>query len=169
MAVNNSKLSDLMKSFAGRPVLRVMGHIIAVHDKALAAFGITTRQMNLLATCMETSDCTPAELARLNGIEVSSVTRMVDRLVEKGFLTRTHSEEDRRQVNLSVTGKGAQLLDRALPLAAQNSRRIWHGITEKEKAVLRGIVEKLNQNLEEMGPKKNESGKLNESKVEIGT
>ncbi len=152
---------NLNKRFPGRPVMRLMGHIIAVHDHELAPLGITARQMALMAACEEMEACTPVELARLEGIEVSSVTRMVERLVGKGLMTRTHSEEDRRQVALSVTEKGAQLLEQALQRAARNSAAIWQGVTEKELAALRSIVEKLDRNLETLGPKHPKMGSLN--------
>jgi DNA-binding MarR family transcriptional regulator len=41
----------------------------------------------------------------------SDVSRIVDRLFEKGLLNRTENPSDRRQKSVEITGKGLSLLD----------------------------------------------------------
>jgi DNA-binding MarR family transcriptional regulator len=47
-----------------------------------------------------------ADLADALGVSPSTATRMCDRLVRKGLITRTRDELDRREVNLEVTTAG---------------------------------------------------------------
>jgi DNA-binding MarR family transcriptional regulator len=48
------------------------------------------------------------ELANECGLALSSMTGLVDRLVEKGCVTRARDEEDRRKVFVQLDKKGQQ-------------------------------------------------------------
>lgn len=90
---------------------------------------------------------TPVELAMLNGLDVSSMSRMLDRLEKKGLLRRTRTTEDRRKVIVRPTAKGRALVTKATPVAARVAAAAWRGVTEREKQTLREIVRKVLGNL----------------------
>ncbi|MDR3099209.1 MAG: MarR family transcriptional regulator, partial [Paraburkholderia sp.] len=50
---------------------------------------------------------TPFELSKLLGIDTGLMTRLLDKLEDKGLVERTRSIEDRRVVNLTLTKEGA--------------------------------------------------------------
>lgn len=132
----------------GRLLLgRVMGSLVTAHDRALAPLGLTTYQGNMLLNCMRQEGNTPAELAALNGLYVSTITRMVDRLEKKGLLTRTRSDQDRRQVILRITPKGRAIVRKAIPVARRVAFDAWRGVTEQERNALRSMVDKILRNL----------------------
>lgn len=140
--------TDLDQAFVGRLLLgRVMGSLITAHDRALAPLGLTTYQGNMLLNCLRQEGNTPAELAALNGLYVSTITRMVDRLEKKGLLTRTRSDKDRRQVILRITPKGRAIVRKAIPVARRVALDAWRGVTEQERNALRSIVDKILRNL----------------------
>lgn len=139
---------DLDRLFVGRLLLgRVMGALVAAHDEALLSTGLTAYQAALLMNCASREANTPARLAALNGLDVSTITRMIDRLEKKGLLTRTRSLKDRRQVILRLTPQGRKVLRRAVPLAEQVAFRAWHGVTRTERQALRSLVYKILGNL----------------------
>lgn len=130
--------------FVGRLLLtRVTGALEEAHDRALAPLGMTTRQGVLLLSCGLGEARTPAQLARIYGLEASSITRMIERLERKGLLTRAHSRTDRRQVLLRVTPRGRRLLRKGLPVAAAVARQAWRDVTAQERKALRRIVSKI--------------------------
>jgi DNA-binding MarR family transcriptional regulator len=55
---------------------------------------------------------TPFELSKLLGIDTGLMTRMLDKLEDKGLLERSRSLEDRRVVNLNLTVQGEELAAR---------------------------------------------------------
>lgn len=143
----NSK-TDLDQVFVGRLLLgRVTGVLIQAHDRALASIGLTAHQGSMLLNCARQEGNTPAELAALNGLYVSTITRMVDRLEKKGLLTRTRSEKDRRQVILRITPKGQAALRKGIPIARRVALDAWRGVTKQERNALRSIVDKILGNL----------------------
>ena len=55
-----------------------------------------------------------ADLAVRLGVSPSTATRMCDRLVRKGLVTRTRDELDRREVNLAVTDTGRRIVSEVI-------------------------------------------------------
>ena len=67
-----------------------------------------------------------ADLAEALAVSPSTATRMCDRLVRKGLITRSRDEIDRREVNLEVTAAG---------------RRVVSDVIERRRAEVRNVLE----------------------------
>ena len=140
--------SDLDSVFPGRLLLgQVLAALLEAHDKALAQFGVTSRQGIALMNCARGEANTPVELAMLNGLDVSSMSRMLDRLEKKGLLKRSRTAEDRRKVIVRPTAKARALVRKATPVAARVAAAAWRGVTQRERQTLREIVRKILGNL----------------------
>jgi MarR family transcriptional regulator, organic hydroperoxide resistance regulator len=59
---------------------------------------------------LEHSDCTAGAMARQADISPATMTAMLDQLEADGMVTRRRSEEDRRQVIVSLTAAGREKL-----------------------------------------------------------
>lgn len=64
---------------------------------------LSAPQMNMLMMIRVREAVSVTELAALLNVSPPSVSTMVDRLVERGLLTRTPSGQDRRKVEIRVT------------------------------------------------------------------
>jgi DNA-binding MarR family transcriptional regulator len=53
-------------------------------------------------------EITPTRIAAHHHVQPSVVTRALDKLVEGGYITRTHDEVDRRRINIAITDKGRE-------------------------------------------------------------
>jgi DNA-binding MarR family transcriptional regulator len=136
--------SEIDSIFVGRLLVgRLLSALLAVHDKALAPFGLTSRQGMVLLNCARREANTPVELAFFNGLDVSSMSRMLDRLEKKGVVTRSRSGTDRRKVMVELTPKGVALVKKAIPLSAEIAKDAWRNVTKREKQILRNIVYKV--------------------------
>lgn len=133
-------------------VPKLHGLLQEAFDRKLEAFDLTTRQANLLASCELGEALTQTDLARIYSLDASSINRLVDRLVKKGFLLRKRSKADRRLIFLQITPLGSKCLWEAVPEATQLAKQVWHGVTEDERAALASIVDKVSKNLETSGP-----------------
>jgi DNA-binding MarR family transcriptional regulator len=72
---------------------------------------LTQSQLSALATI---SVCMPVrlgDLAAREGVSPSTLSRVVDQLVERGMVTRTRDSRDARSSRLSTTRDGAHLLE----------------------------------------------------------
>lgn len=80
--------------------------------EALKPFGITPTQYNALRILRgsEPEGLCRSEVRDRMVSQVPDVTRLLDRLVEMGHVTRERSAEDRRHVRARVTSRGLDLL-----------------------------------------------------------
>jgi DNA-binding MarR family transcriptional regulator len=70
------------------------------------------RHMRVLGMCSKRI-WTLRELAEAQGVTPPTMSRTVNVLVTRGWLTRTPSEQDRREVQISLTPHGQEVLEEA--------------------------------------------------------
>ncbi|HLX87365.1 MAG TPA: MarR family transcriptional regulator [Acidimicrobiales bacterium] len=82
---------------------------IAVRSLAGSEQEVTLPQYRTLVVLTYGGPSRLADLATTLGVSPSTATRMCDRLVRKGLISRSRDDLDRREVNLTVTeaGRGA--------------------------------------------------------------
>lgn len=112
-------------------------------DTHMEPHGITAAQFKVLIIMAQMGVDTPAELCRHLSLDSGSMTRMLDRLEQKGFLARQRSEADRRQVRLVLTGQGQQLTDRLPEIGADAMNELAGAITAEELKTLEHILHKI--------------------------
>jgi DNA-binding MarR family transcriptional regulator len=79
---------------------------IAIRSLTDSGEAVTLPQYRTLVVLSDGGARRLADLADALGVSPSTATRMCDRLVRKGLITRTRDELDRREVNLEVTPAG---------------------------------------------------------------
>ncbi len=90
----------------------------AAVDRAVAPFELTHAQYSLLASLrgLTRSGDKPSqrELADFTGLDPIFVSKLVRTLEQKGLIERGPHPADTRAVELSLTTRGTQLIDRAI-------------------------------------------------------
>jgi DNA-binding MarR family transcriptional regulator len=94
-------------------------HIMNIHARELAAGGrdsghgdMSAAQMQLIRMVRDRGDTTISELAERLEVSPPSASVMVDRLVEKGVLTREQSREDRRKVLVRISTEAVRTIEK---------------------------------------------------------
>jgi len=78
----------------------------------------------------------------------SNASRLVDKLVEKGLIERHTCPNDRRQVRLHISKKGAIILDKASSEMSKVSQSLGGDLTEQEMHQLSDLLDRFrNQNV----------------------
>lgn len=82
-------------------------------ESANLRFGeLSSSQMNMVLMIRVREAVSVTQLASLLSVSPPSVSTMVDRLVERGLLTRTPSSEDRRKVVIRVSPEAIEEISR---------------------------------------------------------
>ncbi len=81
-----------------------------IREEANHHFDITVNQFHMLRRIDSGKDSV-SKLADDKHISRAAISRIVEVLVNKNLITRTHNPEDRRQVKLTLTVEGRTLLD----------------------------------------------------------
>ncbi|MBI2302204.1 MAG: MarR family transcriptional regulator [Armatimonadetes bacterium] len=112
---------------------------------AVESHGVTLQQYNVLLTLREAGTRgTPVLDIAEKMIEGSSnVTRLVDRLVVKGYVRKTRSQRDRRVVYASLTEEGRRLIEKLQGPMQSARRQLCGGLMNAESEHLVGLLEKL--------------------------
>ncbi len=86
--------------------------LVAIAARSLAEIAeeVTLPQYRALIVLAATGPQRVASLAEALGVTPPTATRMCDRLVRKGLVRRRTAREDRREVRLSLTVDGQQLV-----------------------------------------------------------
>ena len=77
------------------------------------------------------------------GIPLSTLTGIVDKLVEKGFLERSRSRHDRRVVEVGITGFGLRSISHRKSAHETKSRHILSVLDPAEQDTLLKILAKI--------------------------
>jgi DNA-binding MarR family transcriptional regulator len=97
-----------------RHVARASRAVVAAYDPALAPFGLTGHQFNLMMTLSQLGPMTVGSLAETLGMDASGIPRAIRPLADEG-LVAVERGSDRRQRLLSLTQTGRSRLERATP------------------------------------------------------
>ena len=93
-----SLLDEIIQAIPAWQVL-----VVQFNDAVAKSLGITASDMQCLFVLSRNGPCTPGVIAETIGINTGSASRMVDRLLVAGLVTRTSDEHDRRRVIVAAT------------------------------------------------------------------
>ncbi len=108
---------------------------------------LSDSQLAALAA-LEKRAMTPGELAEYEKVQPPSITRVIASLEERGLIQRMPHPSDRRQVVLTVTEQGRDVVRQVRQLREAWLARRLRDLTPAERAVLKDavpILEKLSQ------------------------
>ena len=116
--------------------------------RRLKAFDITTEQWAALCRLREEDGLSQKELADRIVKDQPNITRILDKLEQKGLVTRKDNASDRRAFFVHLTPAGEALLEKLVPIAVEVSVEAFKGITPEEAALLTKLLNRVWRNLE---------------------
>jgi DNA-binding MarR family transcriptional regulator len=136
--------------------LRCLSNFVSSSFAAkLANMDVTVAQWVVLRTLYDHDAITLNQLAELLGLDKSSVSRMVERLVRRELVNRSEGS-DRRSLGLSLTPAARTLVPKLARLADQNDQAFFKVLPAKQKHEFLATIKQL---LEANGWEKSEHGR----------
>lgn len=117
-------------------------------DRELRGFELTRRQVGMLHFIARADRPTASELTRQMGVDSTAVTRMVDRLSDKGLATREPDPEDGRRHLLELTPAARALLPRLSKTASKVEELFENGISGERLEVFHEVLMKMLENVD---------------------
>ena len=115
-------------------------------DAVFAQHDLESWEFDVLATLLrngEPHQLTPGQLLDSMMITSGAMTNRIDRLERRGFVQRTKSPTDGRQVLVELTQTGLQLVDAALVDHAANERAIVDALGPDQRDQLVDLLRRL--------------------------
>ncbi|EOY4664705.1 MarR family winged helix-turn-helix transcriptional regulator [Vibrio alginolyticus] len=123
--------------------MAIMGRLmrIAKHMESRVAelhkkYDLKMGEFDVLATLRRAGSpycLTPSALIESMMLTSGAMTNRLDKLEKKGFITRTHSKEDRRSVTVELTEQGLTLIDKLVLEHVDVQQSLLHGLEGNEK------------------------------------
>lgn len=122
---------------------------IRTHIRAIATgtFDISVEQFHILRH-VRRGVVSVSELATAKNISRPAVSQAVEALVQKGLLTRIQSAQDRRYVELALTGAGNELLDTVFQETRDWMKERMRTLTAEELERIVGAMDAMKKMLE---------------------
>lgn len=112
------------------------------HMKSL---GITMTQFDIIATLGNQPPMSCKLLGEKTLVTKGTMTGVLERLEEKGFIRRELNAEDARSQLISLTKKGQQLFEKIFPEHMNHLQKAFGKLSKKELEDLAVSLEKLNK------------------------
>ncbi|HEX3627554.1 MAG TPA: MarR family transcriptional regulator [Verrucomicrobiae bacterium] len=123
--------------------LRCLSNLVSsTFAEKLATQDISVAQWVVLRTLYDKRDVTLNEAAEEVGVDKSSLSRMVERLVQKGLLIRAEGN-DRRSVGLTLTPAAMKLVPQLARLADKNDEEFFHTLSAKQREEFLATIKRL--------------------------
>jgi DNA-binding MarR family transcriptional regulator len=98
-----------------RELVRCYQALVTYSAAHLRSLGLTSPQVDIIATLGNTPGMTPKELGEKTLITKGTLTGVVDRLAAKGLVRRVAHNSDGRSQIVQLTKKGERLFDEVFP------------------------------------------------------
>jgi len=107
--------------------------------------GVHGAQLHALRQLADSPTTSLTELAERTHTDISSVSVVVSRLVEQGFVARKAADDDRRRLSLGLTARGRAILRRAPETGTSRLLRAASHLSDREvHALASGLAKVVN-------------------------
>lgn len=129
-----------------RLINRLRVEVMDALDRELAPFDISAAQFIVLTSVANKEADSPAALCRKISYDPGAMTRMMDRLEEKGLVRRVRNPEDRRATNLEMTVAGKALYPQLVAAKEAVATRFLRGFSAEETRMLERLLNRMLDN-----------------------
>ena len=114
---------------------------------ALAEHGLSIAMWRVMAVLASRGSQRQIDLADLTSIEVSTLSRLVTRLIRKSLVTRARSANSNREVTVKLSPKGQSLVNHLIPIALDFEAAAIAGLSAKDIGVLKRCLRRMYGNM----------------------
>ncbi|CAG2531850.1 DNA-binding transcriptional regulator [Maribacter dokdonensis] len=146
-------VEEILKTNKKMPLAkRTLIHVALVANKlneevsmVLKPFDISVQQFNVLRI-LRGQNGKPANLSTINErmvTKMSNTTRLVDKLISKGYVNRTVCEKNRRKVEIVITEDGLNILKQIDGILFEAEENMLKNFTEEELHQFNELLDKF--------------------------
>lgn len=133
-----------------RLVGRLRAEFVTELEQELARQGVELNFTQFLALKLLGNDSpmAPGELARALHYNPGSLTRLLDKLEQLGYLRRAPDPADRRALRLELTPSGRAIRRRVIECSSAAAERLFACLDGCEKESLNGMLSRVLENIQ---------------------
>ena len=134
----------LLLHFVRQGMIKHLEHALAEQD-----LGLNFTQYRVLKMLGNVPQISASELARRLEHDAGALTRLLDKMQERGFLRRHACAEDRRSVEISLTDAGRALSRPLRAISEQLTAFALSDLADDEKTTLMALLRRVRTTLDQ--------------------
>lgn len=112
--------------------------------RKLESSGVTVAEWVILRELYDAKDASsPSVVAELTGLTRGAISKLIDRLLKKGLVSRSEASGDRRYQDIRLTKAGFSLVPKLAKLADENDEAFFGVLTKSEREALTAFLKKM--------------------------
>ena len=124
-------------------LLRAQKSVVARVEPLVASYGLTLTQFGVLEALLHKGSLTHRELCQKVLTSAGNITDVVDKLEHRGLVCRSRNAADRRNVYVSLTEQGRELIKKVFPRHAKDIAQAFAALSASEQRELGALLRKL--------------------------
>ena len=121
----------------------VSNHVSQAFTRKVEARGVTVAEWVLLRAMLEAGAVNPSQLAERLGMTRGAISKLIERVSQKGLVTRSAAGSDRRFQTVQLTAAGKKLVPVLARLADENDQEFFGHLTSAQKSQLQTLLQDL--------------------------
>ena len=113
----------------------------------LTPLGISLDVWRVLAALSNNGEQRQIDLVVMTSIDVSTMSRLITRMVRQGLVTRNRSKTSSREVVVALSAKGRAQVESLIPIAKKLEVTAASGLPPKDLAVVKRALKRMYANL----------------------
>lgn len=144
----DNKISNI-QTHLGFWLRLISNNVSTSFSKKLNGIDITVAEWVVLREMYDNETITSTQISNITGLTKGAVSKLIDRLVQKNYISRTESKQDRRFQDIVLTQIGREIVPKLALLADENDDEFFSQLDLEEKKQLLNLCKKiaLNKNL----------------------
>jgi DNA-binding MarR family transcriptional regulator len=138
--MQRSRSTSYLTSHLGYWLRHVSNHVSYAFARKLEGRDVTVAEWVVMRELYGEDALAPSRLADKLGLTRGAISKLAERLIAKGFVTRTPDVSDGRAHTLAVTSKGRSLVPKLAALADQNDAEFFDHLTPRERATVERVL-----------------------------
>lgn len=128
-------------------VTQVQNRRVRDFSPTLESVGLTISHWRALSTINRLGGCLMSELAEFTTVDRTTLTRVVDQLVDAGLVQRAHLPDDRRLVRVELTERGGSVFAAAIDGLSTHSAQVLKGLSAEDLRHFRSVMQRIVRNI----------------------
>jgi MarR family 2-MHQ and catechol resistance regulon transcriptional repressor len=135
------RTTESLNAFIG--LNRTTDHLEQIVRADVQRYGLNVTEFAVLELLYSKGEQPIQKIGKRVLIASSSITYVVDKLVEKGCVERRRDEQDKRVTKAVLTKQGHEMMERIFPEHAATINSTFAVLTDEELAILQQALKKL--------------------------
>ena len=126
-------------------LVRTIANVVVFNSQVAEQLGLGVSDMQFMSYLQQEGPLSPGRLSELSGLKSGSVTGVIDRLEQAGWVHRERDESDRRKVRVVLNEERLNAAESPYAGQAANLRRVLDSFDPMELDTIARFLERLNQ------------------------